>query len=166
MRIALITGGAGDLGLAVAHKFASDGMIVAVADIDQAGCDAAAKSLPGAGHMGLALDVASETNIAAVFDRVEKDLGPISVLVHFAGILGQAAVHPAYCWQSQRSKTGIGFIPLMRAAHICVSAKWRATDRKNRSNTDGLSQHHLWRARLAVCNRVWLILRRRPRFLV
>jgi 3-oxoacyl-[acyl-carrier protein] reductase len=82
MRIAFVTGGAGGLGLATAKRFAEDGMTVVIADLDAGAAERIAKGLEGSGHLGIALDV------IAAFERVEKDLGPIAVLAHFAGMLG------------------------------------------------------------------------------
>jgi 3-oxoacyl-[acyl-carrier protein] reductase len=87
MRIALITGGASGLGLASARRLAEDGLIVAVADLDAAAAAAAASGLPGSGHIGLAMDVTRETSVSAAFDAVASQLGPVSVLACFAGIL-------------------------------------------------------------------------------
>lgn len=88
MRIALVTGGAGGLGLATARRFASDGMTVALADIDGDAAQKAAARLEGEGHRGLALDVSREEAVVAAFDLVETRMGPVSVLAHFAGTLG------------------------------------------------------------------------------
>ena len=88
MRIALITGGAGGLGLATAKRFARDGMTVAVADIDGAAAEKAATGLDGEGHRGIALDVSKEDAVIAAFDKVEREMGPVSVLAHFAGTIG------------------------------------------------------------------------------
>lgn len=88
MRIALVTGGSGGLGLATARRFASDGMTVALADIDGEAAQKAAAGLEGEGHRGLALDVSREEAVVAAFDLVEAAMGPVSVLAHFAGTLG------------------------------------------------------------------------------
>jgi len=88
MRIALVTGGAGGLGLATAKQFARDGMRVILADLDLAAAQEAVGALEGEGHGAIAIDVASEANVIAAFDAVERDVGPIAVLMHFAGMLG------------------------------------------------------------------------------
>lgn len=88
MRIALVTGGAGSLGLATARRFASDGMTVALTDVDGAAAQKAVAELGGKGHRGFGLDVSREDAVAAIFDRVEAEMGPVSVLAHFAGTLG------------------------------------------------------------------------------
>lgn len=87
-RTALVTGGAGGIGLAVCRALAGDGMRVAVADLDADACAAAAASLPGAGHAGVALDVTGEDSVSAGFDEAERRLGgPVDVLVACAGVL-------------------------------------------------------------------------------
>ena len=89
-RIALITGGAGALGAAVARRFAHDGLIVAVADLDLGKAEGVAAALPGNEHLGVQMDVTAEGSVAAAFDRVEARLGPIAVLATMAGVVGNA----------------------------------------------------------------------------
>src|SRR5690606_22159186 len=87
-RIAFITGGAGGLGLATAERFASEGIKVAIADLDAQAASRAAASLPGKGHMGLGIDVCSEQSVIEAFEKVESELGPIAILGTFAGVIG------------------------------------------------------------------------------
>lgn len=89
MRLALVTGAASGLGLATAKRFAKDGMRVIIADIDGRAAESAAAALAGQGHKGLRLDVSDEAEVSAAFARVESEIGPIAVLAHFAGTLGQ-----------------------------------------------------------------------------
>lgn len=89
-RVALITGGAGDLGLASARKLASQGIIVILADLDLEHARAAVETLPGDGHEALSLDVADEDAVVAAFEAIERDHGPIAILGHFAGIIDGA----------------------------------------------------------------------------
>ena len=72
MRIALITGAAGGLGLASARRLAEDGLTVAVADLHAEAAERAAAALPGKGHIGLGCNVADEDSVRAAFDTVQQ----------------------------------------------------------------------------------------------
>ncbi len=89
-RLALITGGAGALGHAVAQRLAADGLRVVVADVGLQQAERIAAALPGSGHRGVAIDVTSEESIAAAFETIETQVGPIAVLATFAGVVGNA----------------------------------------------------------------------------
>ena len=83
--IALITGGAQGIGYACAAAIAENGARVVLADVNADGVVAAAARL-GDGAVGLACDVGNPKQIANTFDRIEKDLGTVSILVNNAGI--------------------------------------------------------------------------------
>jgi glucose 1-dehydrogenase len=80
--IALITGGAQGIGFACAKALAEDGMQVILADIQDNVTDAAAE-LCGT---GMICDMADAAAIAAMFDQIEADYGPVTALVNNAGI--------------------------------------------------------------------------------
>ncbi|HEX6141878.1 MAG TPA: SDR family oxidoreductase [Geminicoccaceae bacterium] len=84
-RTSLITGGASGLGLAIARRFSEEGAAVAIADLDEARSLEAAGELDGRA-LGLASDVRRPDQIEAAVERVERELGPIDVLVTCAGI--------------------------------------------------------------------------------
>jgi len=63
-------------------------MRVVLADLDVEAAKRAAASLPGEGHIGMAIDVTSELSVKAAFDAAEEQLGPVDVLATFAGVLG------------------------------------------------------------------------------
>ncbi len=83
--IALVTGGAQGIGYACAEALKEDGHRVVLADINAEGVRAAADKL-GGGTVGLPCDMSGPAQIAALFDTVEDQLGPVSVLVNNAGI--------------------------------------------------------------------------------
>jgi 3-oxoacyl-[acyl-carrier protein] reductase len=89
-RVALITGGAGDLGLATARRLAASGVRVILADLSLGAVEAAVRSLPGEGHQALAVDVTDEARVTATFGTIEQDVGPIAILGQFAGIVDGA----------------------------------------------------------------------------
>ncbi|MGB3407160.1 MAG: SDR family NAD(P)-dependent oxidoreductase [Jannaschia sp.] len=81
-RIALITGAAQGIGYACAQALADDGCRVVLADIKDS-VHAAAETLGGTGYI---CDMADPAQIAALFDKMEAEVGPASVLVNNAGI--------------------------------------------------------------------------------
>lgn len=84
-KVALITGGARGIGFAAAQRIASEGGRVALADIDAAAAQAAAKTLPHA--IGVGCNITREDEVRAMVARTESDLGPLSIFVNSAAIL-------------------------------------------------------------------------------
>lgn len=80
---AVITGGAGGIGLAVAHKLAGYGLRICLADSDGDVLEKAAASIEGA--LALVTDVSSRSSVEALAREATKRLGPISVLMNNAG---------------------------------------------------------------------------------
>ena len=87
-RVAVVTGGASGIGLGVAQRFASDGHRVAIFDRDGDAAAAAAQEINENGGAALAatVDVADWASVAAGFERVRADLGPVEILVTSAGV--------------------------------------------------------------------------------
>ncbi len=85
-KVAVITGGASGIGLALARRFAAEGARgVVVADLDGPGAERAAAELD-VEALGLGCDVADEAAVARLLDRVEDELGPVDVFCANAGI--------------------------------------------------------------------------------
>lgn len=88
---ALVTGGAGGLGEAIARMLAREGAKVAITDINAQAAAAIAASI-NAEHPGHAFayahDVTDEAAWKDVLARAAEDMGGLSVLVHNAGIGG------------------------------------------------------------------------------
>jgi NAD(P)-dependent dehydrogenase (short-subunit alcohol dehydrogenase family) len=89
-RVAVVTGGASGVGLAVCQHLTRAGRQVAVLDLNGSAAQDAAESLrsTGAKAIGAGVDVADRAAIDAVFDQVRAELGPIEILVTSAGISG------------------------------------------------------------------------------
>ena len=82
---ALITGGAQGIGYACAETIAGNGARIVLADINETGVREAAKRL-GGDTEAMVCDMGDAAQIAAMFDRIEAEIGPLSVLVNCAGI--------------------------------------------------------------------------------
>jgi 3-hydroxybutyrate dehydrogenase len=87
-KVAVITGAASGIGLEIARTFAREGALVVIADLNQAGADAAAASLDATGKraLGVAMDVTDEAQVDAGMARAVAAFGRIDILVSNAGI--------------------------------------------------------------------------------
>ena len=86
--VAVVTGGAGGIGRAVAMAFAAEGARVAVWDLGD-GAVRTADELQAAFRVesvGLAADVADEAAVAAALARTTDILGPVGHVVHAAAV--------------------------------------------------------------------------------
>ena len=87
-KVALVTGGASGIGLAMVNSFAASGMRVVMADIE---ADALATAHDGFGDSNadvqpMLLDVTDPGRFEAVVDEVERDIGEVEVLCNNAGV--------------------------------------------------------------------------------
>ena len=102
-KVAVVTGGAGGLGRAMAMHFAREGMHVALADIDQASLDVTAAELRALGvqAIGIRTDVSKATEVDALAARVVTELGGVHVVCNNAGIspLGAAWENTLADWE-------------------------------------------------------------------
>ena len=80
-RVALVSGGASGIGAAVARRLTAEGARVATLDLNAEASD---------GLLAVAGDVSRSADVDAAVERVERELGPIDVLVCAAGIPGQS----------------------------------------------------------------------------
>jgi len=89
-RVAVVTGGASGLGLAIGRHLAADGRRVAVLDCDAGAADGAAAALraDGARAVSAVVDVADRNAVDVAFDQVRAELGPIEILVTSAAVSG------------------------------------------------------------------------------
>ena len=87
-RTAIVTGGARGIGAAVAKRLSTDGLAVAILDLDEDSCGPVVSEIEAAGGTALAVgvNVADEQAVQQAVDRVAAELGAPTVLVNNAGI--------------------------------------------------------------------------------
>ncbi|MBA2694576.1 MAG: SDR family oxidoreductase [Actinobacteria bacterium] len=89
--VALVAGASRGLGLLIARKLLDREYAVAICARDRTELDAAVELLAGHGPpapvTGHACDVASRDEVAELVSRVERELGPIEVLISVAGVI-------------------------------------------------------------------------------
>ncbi|MCJ2180645.1 3-hydroxybutyrate dehydrogenase [Novosphingobium album (ex Hu et al. 2023)] len=88
-KVCIVTGAASGIGNAIAHKYASEGGKVAIADLNIDAAQAAVDDIKarfGTGAMAVAMDVTSEDQVNAGVQAVVDAWGTVDVLVSNAGI--------------------------------------------------------------------------------
>jgi 3-oxoacyl-[acyl-carrier protein] reductase len=87
-RGAIVTGGASGIGYAIARRLADSGATVALWDM-AADLEAKAKSLGGAKHVGIKVDVTKLDQVEAAMKASVSALGKVDAMVNSAGVAGK-----------------------------------------------------------------------------
>ena len=88
-KIAVVTGAASGMGLAIATLYAKEGAKVVISDINKEAADAAVESIQTAGGEAIAVvaNVAEEEDIQNLIDTAVSTYGTLDILVNNAGIM-------------------------------------------------------------------------------
>jgi NAD(P)-dependent dehydrogenase (short-subunit alcohol dehydrogenase family) len=106
--VAVVTGGAGGIGRALAARLTAEGSRVAIVDLDRASAEEAAAALPGA--IGLAADVGDPVAVRAMVAAVESELGPIDIYCSNAGVATGGALGDDEAWDLSWRVHGLAHI--------------------------------------------------------
>ncbi|AON56828.1 bifunctional rhamnulose-1-phosphate aldolase/short-chain dehydrogenase [Herbaspirillum seropedicae] len=121
-RIALVTGGGGGIGQAVARQLLAEGACVMLTDIDQSALDSAQQSLlkhGGPDAIGVVrADITSEADVTTILNSVALRFGGIDLLVSNAGIASASPLQDTSLevWQRNLSVLATGYFLVSRAA--------------------------------------------------
>jgi NAD(P)-dependent dehydrogenase (short-subunit alcohol dehydrogenase family) len=85
-KVVAVTGGGRGIGARIAALLVAEGTRVAIGDLDEGAARETAAAL-GSDVLALPLDVTDAPGFTAFLDQVERELGPLDVLVNNAGIM-------------------------------------------------------------------------------
>lgn len=87
-KVTVITGSARGIGFAIAERFAEEGSITIITDVNQESVDSAAQKLTAKGYkaFGMVMNVTDASNVEECFKLIIKEHGSIDVLINNAGI--------------------------------------------------------------------------------
>jgi rhamnulose-1-phosphate aldolase/alcohol dehydrogenase len=128
-RVALVTGGASGIGLAIGHRLSAEGACVAVVDLDREGAEKAAADLPGPA-VGLEADVTDELAVDAAFAETALAFGGVDIVVNNAGFAAAAplADTTVAVWDALHAVLAKGSFLVARAAAAAMVAQGRGGD--------------------------------------
>jgi NAD(P)-dependent dehydrogenase (short-subunit alcohol dehydrogenase family) len=86
-QVAIVTGAASGLGLAIAKKLHAEGAAVALLDLNDAALQTSAKEV-GSNAVGFAIDLTKQEQVESIVRQIAERFGRIDVLVNSAGVTG------------------------------------------------------------------------------
>jgi rhamnulose-1-phosphate aldolase/alcohol dehydrogenase len=128
-RVALVTGGAGGIGAAIAERYLAEGACVVLADIDSAALVETAASLASRhgrdGVRTFEMNVTSEEAVAEAFAAAAVAFGGLDILVSNAGIASSAPVEATTLelWNRNMAILATGYFLVSRAAFRLLRAQ-------------------------------------------
>ena len=124
-KVAVVTGGAGGIGVVICQRLAEARATVVVADLNEdVGCGTAEKITAGGGKaLFLPLDVTDSGSVQAVFEKVEAEFGGVDINVNCAGVTRRMDTlefdEKAFRWIMDVNVTGV-FLCAQAAARSMV----------------------------------------------
>ncbi len=128
-KVALITGGAGGIGQAIARRYLAEGACVVLADIDQPALDEVSAALAKAhgrdAVRGVRCDVTDEASVIAAFAQAAIAYGGVDILVSNAGIASAAPIEDTSLalWNRNQGILATGYFLVGREAFRQMKAQ-------------------------------------------
>ncbi|PZX13779.1 rhamnulose-1-phosphate aldolase/alcohol dehydrogenase [Palleronia aestuarii] len=128
-RVAIVTGGAGGIGMATAEAYLAKGACVVLADIDAAALDQARDALAGRHSTdvvrGVVMDVTDEDAVARAYAEMAVEFGGVDIVVSNAGIASSAKVEDTTLdlWNRNMSILSTGYFLVAREAFVMLKAQ-------------------------------------------
>jgi rhamnulose-1-phosphate aldolase/alcohol dehydrogenase len=115
--VALVTGGAGGIGSAVARSLGAQGACVVACDLDEEGAREVAESLPQPGIAARA-DVTDEEEVARAYRKTVLEYGGVDVVVSNAGLASSAPIEETSVemWDKNHAVLAKGYFLVSREA--------------------------------------------------
>ncbi len=130
-RVALVTGGAGGIGRAIALRLAQEGAHVVIADLNGEAAQAVAGAIEakhGAGRaLAVCADVTREAEMVAAFEQAITAYGGLDILIANAGIAGANAIEDVSLaeWERLQGVLSTGYFLAAREAFRAMKAQAR-----------------------------------------
>jgi rhamnulose-1-phosphate aldolase/alcohol dehydrogenase len=127
-KVAVVTGAASGIGKAIAHRLALEGAHIVIADLNLEGAQAVADEIiKTRGHrraIAVSMNVTSEEQVQAAFERAILEYGGVDIVVNNAGIASSAPIEETSLemWNKNQSILSTGYFLVSREAFKL----WRA----------------------------------------
>ncbi len=128
-RVALVTGGAGGIGSAIAERYLAEGACVVLADIDANALAETAANLASRHSADVVhtveMNVTSEDAVARAYEAVATEFGGLDILVSNAGIASSAPIEATTLdlWNRNMAILSTGYFLVSRAAFATLRAQ-------------------------------------------
>ena len=136
-QVVIVTGGGGVIGRAIGEAFARAGALVAVADLSAELLAETVSRIEAAGGrvLGIQADVTDGTAVEQMVAQVERELGPVDLLVNNAGRLG--AIGPL--WEVDPDEWWSACEVNLRGVMLCARAVLRGMVARRRGRIINVS---------------------------